>query len=62
MARMMPRRTNRFGDDAKAWPEIAARSLKDSAGRSPKYTFFYPKIPSEYYGYNAFRSKPVLIF
>jgi len=27
----------------KAWPEIAARSVKDSAGRSPKYTFFYPQ-------------------
>jgi hypothetical protein len=27
----------------KAWPEIAKRSVKDSAGRSPKYTFFYPQ-------------------
>jgi hypothetical protein len=41
------------GDDAtarerverwrKAWPEIAKSSVKDSAGRSPKYTFFYPE-------------------
>jgi hypothetical protein len=27
----------------KNWPEIAARSVKDSVGRSPKYTFFYPQ-------------------
>jgi hypothetical protein len=27
----------------KAWPEIADRSVKDSAGRSPRYTFFYPQ-------------------
>lgn len=27
----------------KAWPKIADRSTKDSAGKSPKYTFFYPE-------------------
>lgn len=27
----------------KAWPEIAARAPRDSAGHSPKYSFFYPQ-------------------
>jgi hypothetical protein len=33
----------RVGRWRKAWPEIAKRSVRDSAGRNPKYTFFYPE-------------------
>jgi hypothetical protein len=35
--------TERVARWRKAWPEIAARSTKDSGGRSPRYTFFYPQ-------------------
>ena len=33
----------RVGRWRKAWPEIAERSVKDSARGTPKYTFFYPE-------------------